>query len=64
MIDEDYIILLVLLLGAFGAILVYAVEANNEFDERCRARGGEPVHTYKSRTLCLRPGSIIDTEEP
>jgi hypothetical protein len=57
-------IFLVLCAGFLVAVIVYARRANNEFDARCHARGGEPVHIYKSRPLCLRPGSIIGTEEP
>lgn len=58
-------IFLVLFAGFLVASTVYAWRANNEFDARCRARGGEPVvHRYKRRALCMRPGSIISTEAP
>lgn len=56
--------LLVLLVGLFAAVIVYAGRAGNEFDARCRARGGEPVHIYMSRPLCLQPGAVISAEEP
>ena len=61
------IVTMVLTIGSlvvFVALVVYAIMATSEFDVRCRARGGEPVHIYKSRPLCLRPGSIINAEAP
>lgn len=44
------------------ALCVWAWNDQQDFDTRCRARGGEPHHLYKSESLFLPPGVVIDVE--
>lgn len=42
-----------------GAVVVlsmafYSVKSHHDFDKKCRAAGGTPIHTRESGMICMR----------